>query len=380
MTEEAQVQDPNAADMADFVSKYGTEGALEGLRETDSEATPPKDKTPPPSAFPEDDGDGDGDDDGLDVATLQALGLAPKDEKKVSSEDDDDAEEDGTGSSAIDLASLAKTLGLDADDIAIDSGQLKLKTKVDGAEATVSAAELRKGYQLQKHFTKQNEEFLQQKQAWEQARQQQEARVQQLAQTATQVLDAEETALNQQYTRNWDEIRKDDPAEYAAQVADYNQKLNTIRQRKAGLVQNLQQRQQEAMQKRQEQVVKVRQKGRQVLSDRLDWKTDQDFQEKGGRLKEYMIGKLGFNSQEIDNIIDPRPFLIAEKARKYDEVMSKADVARKKIVAAKKTPTGSAPKPSGGKRKRLDTAKARLAKTGSLDDAAAVFANMKGLV
>jgi len=372
---EATAQDTGVTDMAAFVAKHGADQALEGLQETDN-AAPADQASSSPSRVPPTRETGDEDAQELDAATLQALGLAPEDESHPSG----DAEEEGTEQQPIDLASLAKTLGLEAADITLDNGVLKLKTKVDGEEAQVSPDELRKGYQLQKHFTRQNEEFLQQKQAWEQARQQQEGQAQQLAQMASQVLDAEEVSLNKQYTRNWEELRESDPAEYAAQVADYNQKLNTIRQRKSGLEADWMQRQGQAYQEQAAYMQQARVAGRQALSEQLGWTDEKTFAKNGQRLRAYMTDTLGFQSQEIDGLVDPRPFVTSEKARLYDEVMRKVDLARKKIATAHKTPAGVASKPAGGQQRKLDAAKAKLAKTHSIEAAAEVFGNLKGIL
>lgn len=375
MTTNANSQDTADPGMADFVAKYGAGPALEGLQDntpvTAAPVSPLPDERSPTSLPPGDVTESEQTSE-LDAATLQALGLAPPD----ASPPGENAENEGTEQSAIDLASLAKTLGLDASDISLEGGELKLTTKVDGERAQVSMGELRKGYQLQKHFTRQNEEFLQQKQAWEQARQTQETQAQQLAHMATNVLDAEELDLNKRYTRNWDQLRQDDPAEYAAQVADYNQKLNRIKERKNTLVSELQQREQQAWQEQQQQLQQAQQSGRQVIAEEFGWNDEKTFVEGGRRLRDYMVDVAGFQPQEIDGIRDPRPFLVSEKARKYDEIMAKANLAGKRVAKAHKVPAGQASTSTGGKQRALRAAQQQLAKTGSEEDAASVFAKM----
>ena len=120
--------------------------------------------------------------------------------------------------------------------------------------------------------------------------------------------------------------------------------------------------------------------GRQALSEQLGWTDEKTFAKNGQRLRAYMTDTLGFQPQEIDGLVDPRPFVTSEKARLYDEVMRKVDLARKKIATAHKTPAGVASKPAGGQQRKLDAAKAKLAKTHSIEAAAEVFGNLKGIL
>lgn len=356
--------------MEAFIAKYGADEALDGLNETKT-AAPAEPPTPPDDGPSPSEKESEGAE--LDAATLQALGLDSPSEPSPAGT----TTEEGTDQSGIDLESLAKTLGLDATDIALDNGELKLTTKVDGEQAQVSLAELRKGYQLQRHFTRQNEEFLQQKQQWDQARQQQEAQVTQQMQLATQILDGEEKALQAKYTKDWGELRNNDPAEYAAQVAEYNQQLQQIRSRRDGLSAQMQQQQQEQWQKQRDQMLEAQRKGAQIIAQELGWKDQKSFAENSQKLRQYMETSAGFTSEEIAGITDPRPFLVTEKARRYDEIIAKAALARKKVADLHKVPAGGAPKQVRGSRQKIEESMSRLAKTGTVEAAADVFAKLK---
>ncbi|WBC28565.1 head scaffolding protein [Thiohalocapsa phage LS06-2018-MD04] len=305
----------------------------------------------------------------LDYETLAKLGLVPE-EQPASGDGDGDGTQD---SSNIDLSLLAKTLGIESSDLLMQNGELMVRTKVDGETATVPFAELRKGYQLQKHLTRQQQQFADQRKAWEQQRQLQEHQLQQQANMAQEILNHEERQLNEQYTRDWKALRQEDPAEYAAQVAEYNQRLTDIRRRKAGVEQALQQRQQEQMQQYQQQMQQRVQMEMQQFVEKTGWVKPEEFQANTTRLRGYLIDKAGFQPQEVDSAADHRALLIAEKARKYDELMSTVQTAKKKVGGSPTMPSGRAAKLPTGKRSQTKQAQQRLARTGSLDDAASVI-------
>lgn len=310
-------------------------------------------------------------DEPLDEATLKALGLDGGEEAPKGGEIED------AKKPSVDLEALAKALGLDASDLSLSGDGVRFKAKVDGQVLEVSPEELRKGYQLQSHFTRQQEEFLRQRREWEQAVQQQQSALMQQAQLAQQVLGHEEEALKARFTRSdWDTLRKEDPAEYAALVAEYNQELQKIRGRQQQVVQTLQERQQRQFQEHQQRLAQHMQEQGRLLVDKLGWKPG-EIQEKGTRLNRY-LREQGFTDQDIQGVVDHRAFLVVEKARQFDELQARIAKAREALQKAPKMPAGgtvSSPETVGA-RGKVKTSMTRLRESGSIDDAAAVFRNL----
>ena len=306
---------------------------------------------------------------------IQALRLDSEPEKGA----DDEGEEDGAEQKPqYDLATIAKTLGLDETDLSVGEDGVRLKTKVDGEEGEVSLAELRKGYQLQKHFTKQQEQFLAERRQWEEARQKQAAELQGHVALATQVLQEEENQLREDYTLDWNTLRQEDPAEYAAKLAEYNQRLTGIRRRQQELTEKTQQQvqkmQQEQAAKLQEHLAVEQSK----LSEALQWKDEKTRTEGAQRLQAYMTGVVGLAPEQLNTIYDHRAFVLAEKARRYDEAMAKLETAKKKVAEAPKVPTGgTAPPKATSQRRNVDQAMNRLRKDHSVESAAEVFRHLK---
>ena len=354
----------DTAVMGEFLSKYGdvpTEKAPELSQSSSSSSSS--------SSEPDVREEGDGDSESLDAATLQVLGLASEDKESA-----DQTGTEGTSQEAIDPAVLAATLGLDSTDLSYGDDGIRIKTKVDGQESEVSLADLRKGYQLQSHFTRQQEAFLAERQAWEQARQQKDQALQSQEAMVHEALNAEEQELNRQYTRNdWNELRQNDPAEYAAKVAEYNQELSRIRGKQQQLQTAIQQRQAEFFEKMKE---RSRQEA-QLLAEKLKWTDSKSATEGSQQLRRYLIDKIGFNEQDVDTTVDHRSFLLADKARRYDELMAKVDLAKKKVATAPKMPKGTASVPEASESQRLRAAKERLAKDHTVESAADVFRQLK---
>ena len=350
--------------MQEFIDNHGAPPV-------DEPAAPPGEAKPkqeaPPQEF-EDEEDGDG---LLDPETLAKLGLALDDQP-----DGEGSEGRGSEAADIDLAPLAKHLGVSESELSFRDGEIQVRTKVDGEEATVPLSKLREGYQLRQHFTRQQEQFLEERRQWEAAKQQESQQLQQQVSLADQVLSHEEQQLKQAYTRDWQALRQEDPAEYAAQVAEYNQKLNDIRQRRDQLMQTMQQKQEQMQQEMQQRYQQSMAAEAQRLAQATGWTDPEKFQANGQRLRSYLLKDVGFDEGQVNAIGDHRAFLLAEKARRFDELMAKVNTSRKQVKEAHPMPAGGTAQPRGGKRKQLNQAQSRLAKDGSLESAASVFAQL----
>jgi hypothetical protein len=85
---------------------------------------------------------------------------------------------------------------------------------------------------------------------------------------------------------------------------------------------------------------------------------------------QYLRTTGGYSAEEISQAYDPRAVVLADKARRYDELMArkpKPDAVKGPSLA----PAGAAP--PAGNLARLNAAQQRLARTGRIADAAKVF-------
>jgi hypothetical protein len=297
-------------------------------------------------------------------------------------------EEEGAPAQAGDLADIAKALGLDTEDLSRDAGGvLTVRTKVDGVESRVPLSELRKGYQLQSHFTRQQDAFLKERQQWEEARQAREQQIVQQSVIAAQILDGQEAELKAAYTRDWNALRHEDPAEYAAQVAEYNQKLQRIREQRNSVVGEIQRKAQEIQQQQQAYLAQRFYAERDALVRSLKWDDPKITPEKRnqhwGSLVDYLTKTNGFTEQELASVLDHRAYVLADKARKYDELVARSQVAKKRITETPAVPSAksspSTVSQSSRNEKRLAELEKRALQTGKQADQLAAARAIIGL-
>jgi hypothetical protein len=242
--------------------------------------------------------------------------------------------------------------------------------KLDGKEIEVPASELVKGYQRTADYTRKTQELAGFRRQVEAVAQESVALREQYAQKLAQV----DQILQQQIPQepNWEQLRAEDPIEFAAQWADYQRRAQ-VQQQMMAERQVLQQRraQEEMMQKHQ-----ILEQGRQVLTQAIpEWSNPEVAKAERAALKDY--GKrFGYSEEELGQVEDPRAVVLLRKAMLFDRMQQR----RGQITPAKKTsspvlkPSAAVPQ-SAKKTSQTTRAKQRLAKTGSVRDAAELFKN-----
>lgn len=240
---------------------------------------------------------------------------------------------------------------------------------VDGKDETVLASELVQGYQRDRDYRNKTQTLADDRKSFEQ----QQLAVTQERQRYDQLLGQLETTLKAQAegpdAQAMEELRKTDPAEYAALAAEQNQRLLQLQQVET-------ERQTVAEQQRQDTVKAFE---RQVADERVrliekvpEWKDSVKAQEEQALLNQYGETQ-GFTTDELAQVVDHRAVVILRKAMLYDQLQqTKKTVVRK----ARRAPTMK-PGASGSSRPKpvnpMQTARTQLKKTGHVRDAADAF-------
>lgn len=179
-----------------------------------------------------------------------------------------------------------------------------------------------------------------------------------------------EGALQEQQRIDWNALLESDPVEFLKQKHLFDQ-------RQAALSQNQQQMQTLRAQHQAEQkalleshVVKQREE---LLAKLPAWKDEAKAQAEREAIKGYLV-KEGYSSEDLESISDHRAVLLARKAMLYDQMVSKAQAAAKKVATLPQKVERPGVSETQGLDKR-SSAFQRLSKTGRVEDAAAVFAN-----
>ena len=243
----------------------------------------------------------------------------------------------------------------------------KFVVKVDGKELEVDKEELIRGYQREADYTRKTQKLAEERRQVESEFQQVLAEREQYAQVLGQL--KQKVQEFEPAEPDWNALEAQDPVEYARQWTHFQrrqQQMQAINQEEAR-VNSL--RQQETQKHLQAILIAERDK---LIEKIPDWKNPEKAKVERDGVLEY--GKqIGFSDAELDQVTDSRAVIALYKAWKYDQLMSKKPELQSKI---KKAPKLLSPGSSGSVSSRnSDKARAqtRLAQTGSVKDAAALF-------
>lgn len=248
------------------------------------------------------------------------------------------------------------TVKIDGKDVELTQEQIADAYKnglrqADYTKKTMEAAELRKSAQ------EQSAQALQERQMY----------AQNLNRMAAQL----EGVLGQQQQTDMNALLESDPVEYLKQQ-------HLWQQRQAQLQQINQQRQMFAAQQQAEQAQAqqshLQQQQQELLAKLPGWKDSAKAAAERDALKAYLKTE-GFDDSAIDGISDHKAVILARKAMLYDQMTAKASAAAKKVapLPTKVERPGVTETPGNDKR---TAAYQRLAKSGRVEDAAAIFATL----
>ena len=243
------------------------------------------------------------------------------------------------------------------------------RVKVDGEEVEVPLDELLKGYSRTADYTRKT-------QAIAEARKQAEAEAalaREERQRYAQTLEALDASLKQLQPPeiDWDRLYQENPVEWVRQ-----REIARSRQEQAAWVQAQKQALVEKQQTEERiEAEKTLESERSKLLEVLpEWRDADKARAEKAKIVSYATEKLGFSVDEISDIYDARAVVALRKAMLFDELMSKRDQMRPKIMQkAKPMKAGAAQAPQSSKVVASKAALSRLANSGSTRDAAAVF-------
>ena len=243
------------------------------------------------------------------------------------------------------------------------------RVKVDGEEVEVPLDELLKGYSRTADYTRKT-------QAIAEARKQAEAEAslaREERQRYAQTLEALDATLKQLQPPeiDWDRLYQENPVEWVRQ-----REVMRSRQEQAAWVQAQKQALVEKQQTEERiEAEKTLESERGKLLEVLpEWRDADKARTEKAKIVNYATEKLGFTVEEISDIYDARAVVALRKAMMFDELMSKRDQMRPKIMQkAKPMKAGAASSPQSSKVVASKAALSRLANSGSHKDAAAVF-------
>lgn len=242
-----------------------------------------------------------------------------------------------------------------------------ITVKVDGKTTQITAKEAAEGYMRTSDYTRKTQEVAETRKVLEsdlQSVQQEREILAQLAQTFQANLQA-----MQPQEPDWQKLYNEDPLEYVRQKDVWRDRQDQLA--KANQVQQaLRQKEAEERELEHQRALSA---GRAALLERNpQWKDPKRWEADLRKMTETAMAE-GFTEAELASVVDPRTVGLLRKAAAYDELMKKkpAPVQHKSPKVAAAGSSANAPRPTT----EITRVKQRLAKTGRIADAAALFEN-----
>lgn len=296
-------------------------------------------------------------------------------EDETESDESDEREADSEESEDPQFHSvkeLAEALELSPEDF---ENQIKTTVKVNGEEREVNLAELRKGYQLESDYRQKTMELADNRRIFEEQVQQKASELNTRIQEATNmVATLEQSMLGEYNAVDWNTLRATDPAEYAALQADYQNRYQSIQQMKAQANNASNQMQSEQTTKQEKARNALLQKEAEALLTVIpEWREPDVAKKEKGEMRDF-LKSYKFSDDEIAQLADHRIVMMIRDAQKGQKVVTKADVAKKKVIKAPKLQKAGAKQSKQTQQsQKLNDLRSKVKNSGSVDDLAALL-------
>jgi len=265
---------------------------------------------------------------------------------------------------------------VDENDASSENEETLYDVKVNGEDYKVNLQELKKGYQLEKNYTKKNMELSDKRKD-----------VDSLQENLTKELEAVKNSRNKYaeqlevLTQNlqreekvdWEALYQDNPAEYVRKKAesDKQKEMLQLAQQEKQRIQNEQREEQNKIYQN------YIQNERKILAEKLPVYADK---EKGAELtrnlKNFAL-ESGYTEQEIDMMVDHRAVLLLVDAYRYKQLKN-TKLQDKKVRRAPRVVSSNASNVREESDRQQDMSKRmnKLKQSGGLQDAQDVFLEM----
>lgn len=239
--------------------------------------------------------------------------------------------------------------------------------KIDGEEQQVTLEEALKGYQREQDYTRKTMALAEDRKALDSGKAEVSQARDKYAQATEQLLAFLKSA--EEDPQELQRLRQSDPAEWAARMAEKQQRDGSIRAIEAEQRRIAEEKAQEDGRKLSQ---VIEEEERKLVAAIPEWSDPNVQNAEKKQLVEYALTAAGLTPEEVNNLYDHRLVSVLRKAQKWDALQAKTPAVKAKVDAVKTAKPGSA---SGRTSQVTDVtrAKQRLAKTGSVNDAAALI-------
>ena len=250
---------------------------------------------------------------------------------------------------------------------------LKGVVTINGEESQVSLSELQSGYQREADYRQKTMTLGDERKAFEAERDTTRQDMQAKLQQVDAVLNAQEAQLTEQYNSiNWAELRVDDPQQYTLLESDFQKAFAQTQTQKANAKAEtdrlIGEQRDKAQQTSQQWVANEHAAFLQLVPE---WSDPKIAQAESAKLEKHLAQSVGVKPHEMMLFVDHRLRAEMLKAMKWDELQKGKPALEKKVrTAPKLLKPGSTTTKVDIKGEQQKKQRARLKKTGKVDDAA----------
>lgn len=307
------------------------------------------------------------------------LDLAEEEQEADDPNPDADGDEDQVTSDKFEFVDeVAEAAGMDTDEFLAN---IRVKTKVDGADGEVTLAELVKGHQLESSFTRKNQQWIEQKNAETAKLESERSKLADHFQLATTAFDLAQQQLMSDFEGvNWNELQTSNPAEWSAKRQQFGERQARLNQAKNQSAQQIQAAVEQQQKEQAEATDQLLQKEHKMLLEKVPSWTDETVRAKeAAEVAEY-LQSVGFADSEISELKDHKLIILARAAMGQQGPSKKQlELAKKKVTEAPRlVKPGSSRPQTNGAITAAQKATAKAKKSGDTDDfAQALLARRK---
>lgn len=291
----------------------------------------------------------------------------------------------------IELSDLAGYLGIEADRLDVDDdGAVLVRTKIDGEEGNAKFSDLIKSHQLEGHLNKQNMEVVEAKKALETRQSELESQSQAKFEEAETLIGIAMNELTQEYEKvDWNGLRTEEPAEYAALQSDYAARKQVISDA-LGKVQL--EKQQQETQYSQELQTHLQAEDAKLYKAVDGWDNAETAKQEFSDVMSYLQNSYGYSTENLygtydqsgrlvqPGISDHKIVVMARKAMLYDQLQQAKPVVNKKVRKAPKIAKPGAAKKVDPDAKKREELRRKIKQTGGKQGSVAAYLMETGKV
>ena len=136
---------------------------------------------------------------------------------------------------------------------------------------------------------------------------------------------------------NWDELRQDDPGEYAARMQEFQDRRATFETRFKDFQSHAREFEQGEQARYQEVMAEHLARERQLAVDKIPaWRDESRRQAELAEMKTYLRTEYGYSDEDINSVADHRHLVLIRKALQWDRRQKQGPTARARLKSSRK--------------------------------------------